>query len=180
MAKKINIVGKKAERIQNTGPSLPRIEPSEFAAALGAEPCGEAHSEHLDPISLLALGNELLKRLRSTGGRPSLEGATEQCKVPLRPEDIAALEQMQKAIEKETGTRPSIGQLASVILRRHLDAIKNASVDSGDDPIQDNSMSLPFIKAAWPGELDGKRNECRPAQEIVEKSGSTWGKRRTG
>jgi hypothetical protein len=75
MAKKINIVGKKAERIHSTGPSLPRIGPSEFAAALGAEPCDERHSEHLDPISLLALGNELIKRLRSTGA--SLEGATE-------------------------------------------------------------------------------------------------------
>lgn len=41
MAKKINIVGKKAERIRNTGPSLPRIESSEFAATIGAEPCGE-------------------------------------------------------------------------------------------------------------------------------------------
>src|SRR5262249_7543582 len=127
MAKKINIVGKKAERIRNTGPSLPRIEPSEFAAAIGAEPCGERHSKHLDPISLLALGNELLKRLRSTGGRPSLEGATEQCKVPLRPEDMAALERMQKSIEKETGKKPSVGQLASQILRDYLSSERGHS-----------------------------------------------------
>src|SRR5260370_14359487 len=92
MAKKINIVGKKAERIHSTGLSLSRIEPCEFAAALGAEPCDERHSEHLDPISLHALGNELLKRLRSTGA--SLEGATEQCKVPLRPEDMVALRRL--------------------------------------------------------------------------------------
>jgi hypothetical protein len=125
MAKKINIVGKRAERIQNTGPSLPRIEPSEFAGALGAEPCGEPHFEHLDPISLLALGNELLKRLRSTGGRPSLEGATEQCKVPLRPEDMKALEEIAKAIEQETDSRPSLGQIASVILKLHLELLRN-------------------------------------------------------
>jgi hypothetical protein len=124
MAKKINIVGKKAEQIQNTGPSLPRIEPSEFAAAIGAEPCGEPHSERLDPISLLALGNELLKRLRSTGGRPSLEGATELCKVPLRPEDVKALEEISKAIEQETDARPSLGQIASVILKSHLDLLR--------------------------------------------------------
>src|SRR5438132_3821559 len=111
MAKKINIVGKKAERIRNTGPSLPRIKPAEFAAALGAEPCGEPHSKNLDPISLLALGNELLKRLRSTGGRPSLEGATEQCKVPLSRQDMAALEEITNTIQQKTDTKPSLGQI---------------------------------------------------------------------
>ncbi len=133
MAKKINIVGKKAERIHNTGPSLPRIEPAEFAAALGAEPCGQPHSKHLDPISLLALGDELLKRLRSTGGRPALEGATEQCKVPLRPEDVSALEEITKAIELETNARPSLGQTASVILRMHLDLLKGRTRTSQNE-----------------------------------------------
>jgi hypothetical protein len=178
MAKKINIVGKKAERIRNTGPSLPRIEPSEFAAGIGAEPCGEPHSKNLDPISLLALGNELLKRLRSTGGRPSLEGATEQCKVPLRPEDMAALQEMQKAIEQKTGTKPSIGQVASIILRTRLDEMESG--DSSGDCDQDRSRCLPFAKVPWPSELNSKRAECRPAQEIVEKAGSTWGTRRAG
>jgi hypothetical protein len=117
-------MGKKAERIHNTGPSLPRIEPSELAAAIGAAPCGEEHLKHLDPVALLALGNELLKRLRSTGGRPSLEGATEQCKVPLRPEDMKALEEIAKAVEQETDVRPSLGQIASVILKLHLDLLR--------------------------------------------------------
>lgn len=133
MAKKINTVGKKAERIHNTGPSLPRIEPSEFAASIGAEPCGERHSKHLDPISLLALGNELLKRLRSTGGRPSLEGATEQCKVPLRPEDMVALEEITNAIQQKTDSKPSLGQIASVILRIHLDLLKGRSATLRDE-----------------------------------------------
>ena len=133
MAKKINFIGKKAERIHNTGPSLPRIEPSEIAAALGAEPCGERHSKNLDPISLLALGNELLKRLRSTGGRPSLEGATEQCKVPLRPEDMAALEEITNTIQQKTDTKPSLGQIASVILRLHLDLLKGRSATLHDE-----------------------------------------------
>jgi len=41
MAKKINIVGSRAKRIKITGPTFPRIDPAELAAALGAEPCGE-------------------------------------------------------------------------------------------------------------------------------------------
>jgi hypothetical protein len=123
MAKKNTIAGKALERIHVTGPALPRVEPAEFAAALGAEPCGERHAKHLDLISLGELGNELIRRLRSTGGRPALEGATERCKVPLSPGDVAALEQIIDAIEAKTGTRPALGQIASVILRVHLDSL---------------------------------------------------------
>lgn len=127
MAEKINIVGKQAERIQDTGHTLPRIEPSEFAAALGAEPCGERLTGDLDPISLAELGTELIKRLRSTGGRPALADATRSCKVPLSPEDIEALEQIISDIEHATGTRPSLGQIASVILRMHLETLKKTA-----------------------------------------------------
>ena len=132
MAEKISIVGKTTERIVDTSPSQRRISDEEFAAALGAEPIGERRSKHLDLISLGELGNELIKRLRSTGGRPSLEGATERCKVPLSPEDIAGLELVIDAVERQTGTRPALGQIASVILRVHLDALKDAS--SQHDP----------------------------------------------
>ena len=129
MAKKITTTGKALERIEITGPALPRIEPAEFGAALGAVPCGERRAKHFDLISLGDLGNELIKRLRSTGGRPSLEGATERCKVPLSPGDVAGLEQIIDAIEAETGTRPALGQIASVILRTHLESIKDLPVE---------------------------------------------------
>jgi hypothetical protein len=124
MAKKVNIVGKSLERIQITGPGLPRVEADEFAEALGAEPSRERHSTPSDLISLGELGNELLKRLRSTGGRPALEGATERCKVPLSPSDIAHLEQIIATIEAKTGTRPALGQIASVILQIHLNSLR--------------------------------------------------------
>jgi hypothetical protein len=126
MAKKIRIVGKSLERLEITGRALPRVDPAEFAAALGAQPCDEGHSNHLDLMSLGELGNELLRRLRSTGGRPSLAGATERCKVPLSPGDIADLEQIIAVIEAKTGTRPALGQIASVILRIHLDSLKES------------------------------------------------------
>jgi hypothetical protein len=47
---------------------------------------GEAHAPNLDPLSLAALGSELIKRLRS-GGRPAVADATEICRVPLSAED---------------------------------------------------------------------------------------------
>jgi len=68
MAKKLNIIGQPAERIRDTGQVQPRIEPEEFAAALGAEPCGECVASDLDPIALAELGCALVKQLRSGKG----------------------------------------------------------------------------------------------------------------
>jgi hypothetical protein len=132
MAKKIDIVGKSLERINVTGRSLRRVEPAEFAAALGAEPSDTRPSGPLDLISLAKLGNDLIQRLRSTGGRPSLEGATEKCKVPLTPDDVAALTQVADAIEQKTGARPALGQVASVMLRTHLESLKAAPGDPSE------------------------------------------------
>jgi hypothetical protein len=38
MHDKVNVVGFKAARIQNTGPTQPRLDPARVAVALGAEP----------------------------------------------------------------------------------------------------------------------------------------------
>lgn len=129
MTKKIKITGKGADRINITGKALPHIEPAEFAAALGAEPCCVSMSGGLDAIAIGAIGQELLKRLRSTGGRPALEDADQICKVPLSAADVAALERIGEAIGEQTGTKPSLGQIASVILREQL--VKNRSANSG-------------------------------------------------
>jgi hypothetical protein len=134
MAKKIKVVGKAFERIEVTGPALPRLSRSEFAAALGAEPVGEFSSKRLDLVTLGDLGTELLKRLRSTGGRPSLEDATEHCKVPLSPGDIADLQRIIDEIETRTGTKPALGQIASVIVRAHLDSLRNSPRDKRPRP----------------------------------------------
>ncbi len=128
MAERINPIDKVAERIHDVSRPPRRIEPAEFAAALGAEPCGESVPKSADPITMAELGNELIKRLRSTGGRPALVDANHRCKVPLSPADIAALEQIIDAIEEQTGTRPSLGQIASVILRVHLESRKDLAV----------------------------------------------------
>jgi hypothetical protein len=125
MAKSVIISAASAEKIQNTGRALPRIEPSELAAGLGAETLTERISGDFDPISLAELGNELIRRLRSTGGRPSLTGAAERCKVPLSAEAMEALDQIVKVIEPMTGTRPSLGQIASVILTIQLESLKS-------------------------------------------------------
>lgn len=139
MAKKIIVTGKSARQIDVSGKAQQRIEPGEFATAIGAEAIGNAHGTNIDAVSLGALGNELINRLRSTGGRPALVDATEICRVPLSVEDFKALENLTDQIARTTGTKPSPGQVASVLVRQYLkDAVSQAE-PSADQP-----------KSKWP------------------------------
>jgi hypothetical protein len=104
-----------------------RVEPFDLAKALGAAPRGLRIGGDLDPIALAELGTELIQRLRSSVGRPSLCNATEYCRVPLSPEDVAALEKIIGQIVASTGTKPSVGQLASVIVRNYLSGLESKS-----------------------------------------------------
>lgn len=125
MAKKITVVGAKPRKIEVADQPKRRIDPTELAASLGASPVGQPAPLSLDPIGLAELGTQLLHRLRSSGGRPALADATVNCRVPLSAEDIKTLETMVVQIGQATGAKPSVGQLASVIVRLHLNALKN-------------------------------------------------------
>jgi hypothetical protein len=129
MPEKINVVGVKATRIRNTGPTQPRLDAAEVAAALGAEPLNVAAGKDPGPLSLAALGSVLLERLRSTGGRPALEGATQRAKVPLGEEDVERLEKVAQVVGGFLGFRPSLGQVASVILSTYLTGLMRATHD---------------------------------------------------
>jgi hypothetical protein len=129
MAKKVKIIGAKPKLIRVLDKPQRRIEPAELAAALGARPRAEYVGENLDLISFAELGAQLLRRLRSSGGRPALTDATEFCRVPLSAEDMKALVKMSAQIEQSTGTKPSPGQIASVIVHDYL---SSGSADSQD------------------------------------------------
>ena len=48
------------------------------------------------------------------------------CRVPLSPEDVKTLEEMVSHIGESAGAKPSVDQLASVIVRMHLNALKSS------------------------------------------------------
>ncbi len=165
MAKKITVTGKSARRIDVSGKPQRRIEAEEFAAALGAEPVGDAHAQNLDPVSLASLGSELLKRLRSSGGRPALADATEICRVPLSVEDVKTLEGLVLQVETSSGAKPSIGQLVSVIVRTHLEGL-NANSNLDDvNPVEPESTS--FISKAKLQQMI--EEQIRPIREQVRR-----------
>jgi hypothetical protein len=164
MAKKINVTGKPARRIEITGKPQRRIESEKFAAALGAEPVGEAHAPNLDPLSLAALGSELIKRLRSSGGRPALADATEICRVPLSAEDVKTLEGMVAQVEVSGRAKPSVGQLVSVIVHRHLQAFQTEFNSAPEADAKPTESDESFAKAALQQIVE---EQIRPLREQV-------------
>jgi hypothetical protein len=134
MAKRIEIIGAKPKRIEILDRPKRRIDPAEIAEGLGTAPCGELVSGNLDLIGLAEIGTQLLGRLRSSGGRPALADATEICRVPMSAEDFKALENAVAQIEASSGTKASVGQLVSAIVRSHLNAPKPAVSTQADDP----------------------------------------------
>jgi hypothetical protein len=56
--------------------------------------------------------------------------------LPLTPADIDALEIIGTQIQRDTGSKPSLGQIASVILRAHLESLKNSSSGASKAPPQ--------------------------------------------
>jgi hypothetical protein len=65
MTRSIRNTGSTYKPIRNTGPTLPRLEPSVVADALGAEPASETLEGALSPILLFRLRQKLVKRSQS-------------------------------------------------------------------------------------------------------------------
>jgi hypothetical protein len=137
MAKKVNIVDTQPKRVRVVDKPPRRIEPAQLAEALGAEPGGEHIGANQDLISLAELGTELQRRLRSSGGRPGLDGATEFCRVPLSIADVKTLEKITAHIEKSSGLKPSLGQVVSIIVHDYLQS------DAGKSPESEEMVSKP-------------------------------------
>jgi len=125
MGSKLKVTSRAASAIRHSGPAFRTVGPDAVAKALGAEalPREDVHDA---PISLHALRRQLEIRVRSTGGRPSLEGATKIQKIPLKPEDWSRLEELAAQLSRQ-GVSATAGQVASVILRKQLELLESAT-----------------------------------------------------
>lgn len=124
MSKKIVDVGPAMRTIRDSSKTLPRINPDEIAAALGAEKMPDVEVDASNPLSLFALRAELFRRLQSSGGRPALEGTTRRPKIPVSEQEWQELESIAAAVTQE-GCSPSAGQVASVLLNLALRSIQD-------------------------------------------------------
>jgi hypothetical protein len=118
MVAKLKITSRSAGAIRHAGAAVRSVAPETIAKALGAEIVPK-ENVHGAPISLHALRRELESRVRSTGGRPALEGATKIQKIPLKPEDWSRLEELADGLSRQ-GVSATAGQVASVMVHTQL------------------------------------------------------------
>jgi hypothetical protein len=115
MRQKIIATDTGQKRIRDATPGAKRVDPGVVAETLGAEATGPELKSTGSPVSLFQLRSELLDRLRSSGGRPALEGATRRVKIPVTEEQWHELENLAASLT-DLGFVPSAGQVASVLI----------------------------------------------------------------
>jgi hypothetical protein len=119
------ITDKPKRRLELDEPSARyRISPEEVESGLGGKFVGIVPSGG-SPMSAYALRQDLFRRLRSTGGRPGLQGADIKPKIPMRRSRWKKLERLAKQVESET-FHPTPAQLASVILDAGIDRFEES------------------------------------------------------
>ena len=118
MGRGITITGTRQPAIRSTTARARRIA-VDLGKALGGVFVGRLPRGQAGPVALLAVRTELARFLRSTGGRPSLEGTTRRQKIPLADADWVQLQDLAAQLSPST-PRATAGQVASVILHRGL------------------------------------------------------------
>ena len=124
MSRKITSTSSTQRAIRHVGSRLPRVEPRDVAAALGAQGVGVEIDLKGSPVSFLQLRLELATRLQSSGGRPSLEGTARRVKIPVTDAQWRELEDLAAALSDQQFP-PSAGQVASALLSLSLTRAKS-------------------------------------------------------
>jgi len=109
--------------IQDTSEVLRRIEPVRVQSALGAHESGFVVRAIGSPLALTQVRQELMERLRSTGGRPSLADTSRRVKVPLGERQWQELEEIAAEVSTPEFA-PSAGQIASVLITLSLRSLR--------------------------------------------------------
>lgn len=126
MASKLKVTSRSAGMITHVGPAVRTVDPDEVAKALGAHDVTSTGRPRGTPLTLDILRRDLVTRLRSTGGRPALEGATKIQKIPLRPEDWSQLEEVAGRLSRQ-GVSATAGQVASILVHTQLQHLRTAA-----------------------------------------------------
>jgi len=122
MARTIRTTGKKQPRIRNVGNREPVVDSQTVADALGGKLERQVPRTG-SPITLSLVREELARTLKSTGGRPTIEGTDRRFKIPLSDAQLRALEEVATEVSSP-GFSPSPGQIASVLVSLGLRGIQ--------------------------------------------------------
>jgi hypothetical protein len=140
MTRKIIDTSTTYPRIRDTSPTMPRVDPAQVAAALGAEPTGVTRDDGGSPLSIFLLRAELFRRLQLSSGSPVLEAVPCRAKIPISEPDWKRLEELAASLA-ENGFTPSAGQVASVLLSLSLRSLPERDPQAVRDALREQAAS---------------------------------------
>jgi hypothetical protein len=110
------------QRLQNVSHVPARIPVADVVTALGARPVGLRLDDDSAPIALLTIRDELMRRLRTTGGRPALAGDGTRPRVQVSAEDWRIMTEIadRMAVGRH---KASPAQVAGVLIHLALQSI---------------------------------------------------------
>ena len=110
---KVTFSARSAKRHIRNVSARPRVGQDEFRAAFAdTSPLGRLPGDKSDPLSLAAIGEVVQRTLRSSGGRPALEGADAvPMRVSLMQGDRAKIEIIASHVHPHT----SLSQMVAVL-----------------------------------------------------------------
>lgn len=121
MANRMFVPGQTKRRVALQNVEKRRVSPQMIIDELGAEKVGDLPSGG-SPVSFFMLRQEIYGRLKSSGGRPSLEGSERRPKIPMSNDQWNAIEALARDME-ERDFHPTAGQVASALLSLALRSI---------------------------------------------------------
>ena len=112
--KRIKLKPSTAQKVPLPPLRTPSVNAELIRERLGAEAFGRTPPAG-SPMTLGALRGELLASVRSTGGRPGVEGAERRQKIPMSNDDWEKLERFSEELARD-GLNVTAGQVASRLL----------------------------------------------------------------
>lgn len=132
MSKRFVNTGPTFKTIKNTGPTLPRIDPAQVAAALGAEPCDVTLGGSFSPLTLFAIRQEVYRQLQANGGKPAPDEVDYSSQIQLSPKMWKKLRKLAADVAVPNFA-PTAAQMVGIVLSLSLRSIdEQESIKSTD------------------------------------------------
>lgn len=125
MTKRIVDTGPKLRVIRDTGPKLPRVDPAQVAEALGAEPAGVAVGGPYGPVTLLAIRQEIFRRLQKHGAIAAPSDKDYSSLIKLNEKMWSKLRKLAADVATPD-FEPTAGEMVSVVLSLSLQTTEDA------------------------------------------------------
>jgi hypothetical protein len=122
MTKRIVTTTKSTGLVRTTSSTAPRVDPEIVREALGADRVASA-ARATSPSLLSALRRSLVGSIKSSGGRPGLEGAARRQKIPMAEADWESVEEIA-ATMRQQGVGVTAGQVAGQLLREAIAKVR--------------------------------------------------------